>query len=136
MSLPDKPSELIRLAIADLEKVEKRPDLYTVNMDMWHRPRRGPRETCAVCLAGAVMAGSLKIPSDHEMLPANFSVDTRDKLRALDLFRFGAVSPAAREMGYQTKLTGNRRVTPYEVSPYDFKMDMLGMADAFESEGG
>ena len=51
--LPDKPSELIRLALADLRKCEADPR-YLIDMAQWHRPVTS--ELCHVCLAGAVMA--------------------------------------------------------------------------------
>lgn len=54
--LPDKPSELIRLAVADLERAEASPD-YIIDMGCWHEPI--PNGLCAVCFAGAVIAGTL-----------------------------------------------------------------------------
>lgn len=68
--LPNKLSELIRLAMKDLELVEN-DEKYKVDMDMgsWHFPWFSEEaehfdvddevEVCNVCLAGAVMAKTL-----------------------------------------------------------------------------
>lgn len=53
--LANKPSELIRRALADLCKVEESP-LFVVDMNTWlHRDKQN--EPCHVCLAGAAIAG-------------------------------------------------------------------------------
>ena len=53
-TLPDKPSELIRLALSDLEKCEG-DSRYEVDMNEWHVPTQ-KGHVCYVCLAGSVMA--------------------------------------------------------------------------------
>jgi len=60
---PKKLSDLIELAIADLEKVRE-DDRYTIDMGHWHTVNIS---TCKVCLAGCVMAKSLNadIKDDH-----------------------------------------------------------------------
>lgn len=57
------PSGRIVLAIDDLERAERSPD-YTIDMANWHAPdmRSG---TCAVCLAGAVLANRHPIRPDQ-----------------------------------------------------------------------
>ena len=61
-TLPDRPSALLALALADLQRVEKDP-LYTVDMSNWHQPVRVPGVpmTCEVCMAGAVLAKTLHL---------------------------------------------------------------------------
>ena len=53
---PDKLSDLIELAISDACKLDH--NAYMPNFNTWHLP--GPnKEKCMVCLAGAVIAGTL-----------------------------------------------------------------------------
>lgn len=58
-TLPDKLSDLLELALGDLEKVEAMPEVYEVDMSDWHLPQRdefgGRCGRCTVCLAGAVI---------------------------------------------------------------------------------
>ena len=51
--LPNKPSELLKVALTDLELVEG-DSKYRVDMRNWHTPQYD--KTCEVCLAGSVMA--------------------------------------------------------------------------------
>lgn len=97
--LPDKASELIRLALADLRKSEENPN-HVINMMEWHAPF--PCERCMVCLAGAVMANTLKIPDNVSASPSNgsFSTDTCKKLIALNAFRVGNIHDGLYAMGY------------------------------------
>ena len=87
MKLPDKPSELLRLALEDEEKCHNSPD-YIVDMEIWHRPLSGK---CTVCLAGAVMAQTLESNKTMMLSPAKFDQDTYSKLHALDYFRSGYI---------------------------------------------
>ena len=56
-------SERIRLAIADLEAAERAPG-YSIDMATWHAPDQSSG-TCAVCMAGAVLANRHPIRSDQ-----------------------------------------------------------------------
>ena len=59
--LPNKPSELIRLAIKDLSAVEKLKE-YKVDMHTWHEaPNDYNYYKCQVCFGGAVMARTMKV---------------------------------------------------------------------------
>lgn len=93
--LPNKPSALIRVALADLAKVE-RSKKYVVNMDTYHSPYRDPGK-CSVCFAGAVMAQTLGASSEEWWTPEEFNDE--DKLRALDEFRVGEVAYGLDRMG-------------------------------------
>lgn len=100
ISLPNKPSELITIALDDMRKVEANP-LYSVYMYDWHLPskplRNGEVVPCNVCMAGAVMAGTLGAaitdeltPSHYRYMPAAaFAMGTTEKLQALDDLRRG-----------------------------------------------
>lgn len=93
--LPDKLSALICIALKDLRKAERSKD-YKVDMSMWH----APNGVCRVCLAGAVMAFSLRMPKNVDFLntlaPSSLfdNVETNNKLFALNHLRVGQVSSA------------------------------------------
>lgn len=87
-SLPGRPSELIRVGLRDLRAVEADPQ-YRVNMWAWHQMDE-QRETCQVCMAGAVLAKTLgRRPTQDLGTPDELGPDTAAKMHALDLFRTG-----------------------------------------------
>lgn len=88
MILPEKPSDLIELALKDLAKVE-RSKRYVVDMN--YAFHSGSKDLCSVCLAGAVMAMSLNISPETGQDPDDFPPDERDRLNALNSFRMGYV---------------------------------------------
>jgi len=61
MTLPSDLACLIKVAHDDLVACERDPR-YVINMSRWHEPRADGK--CLVCLAGAVMAKTMKIPVD------------------------------------------------------------------------
>ena len=74
-TLPNKPSELIRVALRDLCKAEQTPWMR-VNMSLWVSVRNvdgdeeylsGGPNTCVVCLAGAAVVGSVHGFDDGEL---------------------------------------------------------------------
>lgn len=105
--LPDKPSALIRQALADLEIVESRPecviemyDHYMLINDEGEAPG-----TCVMCMAGAVMyLGSsylrdlLADGTQLEILPLDFETPITDKLRFISEFQFGEFASAFCEL--------------------------------------
>ncbi len=137
--LPSKPSELIRVALADLRKCEK-DKRYGIDMSDWHVPvdDDDPDEpACYVCLAGAVMAKSLGVPIGESKSCGSYYLGAplvSDQLDALDEFRKGCVSDALGELG----ISSPHRTMPipaYERGAEDFHEAMAGMADMLESEG-
>ncbi len=141
--LPDVPSQLIRVALADLKKAEKSPK-YKIDMGIWHEPMGGMGR-CAVCFAGAVMAGSLGAKPDYHCGPLGFGEETAYKLEALDFLRNGEISPLLRACGedferraeikeefYNTKLAN---VPQYENNPGQFKQRMAMIAGWLERRG-
>lgn len=68
--LPDKPSELLRVAIRDLKACAADPK-YKIDMGVWHRAARDYRgdDYCSVCLAGAVLAQSCSVPLSTTAAP-------------------------------------------------------------------
>ena len=94
---PKKLSELLALAIADVARLDRQR--YTPLWSTWHRPRPTGQK-CMICLAGAVIAGTLECAADRIVDIA--STDTADPqsvtithqgwmpaLRALDWAREG-----------------------------------------------
>jgi len=88
-TLPNTPSELIRVALADLRKVEV-DERYKVDMGWWHKIDGAA--PCSVCLAGAVMAKTLEVPITSDIHPRVFGQEITDRLYALGYFRTGTVN--------------------------------------------
>lgn len=134
--LPNKPSELILLALGDLKKVERSKE-YEVNMSQWH----SPNGTCKVCLAGSVMAKSLNIPKQSRYesnINGVFNMNTQNKLFALDDFRSGDIRfglQIMRKKRFINLFLSHMEVVRYEVSSSQFKRDMKKMAKLFQSKG-
>ncbi len=140
--LPNIPSKLIRLAVKDLEVVESKPR-YVIGMGSWHEARNN---TCEVCLAGAVIANSLKISplnkdrNDYptKTFPDCFDDRTSSKLKAIDAFRAGNIYTGLEHMGVNPiprKAKQTFQITSYYISPERFKIDMLKLADNLKSMG-
>ncbi len=131
IKLPSKPSELILLALKDLRAVEKSKK-YVVEMGEWHTPdyRDGK---CAVCLAGAVMAKTLKVSVHDDMLPYRMGIND-DKLRALDYFREGYVQGAFRYLGITVDWP-DKKIAVYEHDAEAFHADMQQLAADLKAAG-
>ena len=145
--LPNKPSALIRVAIADMKAASKSRK-YTINMDHWHLPSdRGTKETktCYVCLAGSVMAFSLDACRKEVVSTVHYDDYTEDRLIALDEFRneveepvllitIGKISEARRDalsaldMKHCGRMAGNSKAQ----NKPKFYRDMLWLADRLE----
>jgi hypothetical protein len=130
-ALPDKPSELILLALSDLEACEKDPN-YKIDMYSWHSPTYG--KICLVCLAGSVMAQTLKAYSFQNLLPHDFSEEIAKKLTALNLFREGDVARGLRELNIMKKFRF-RKIPEYDEYPEEFKAAMRKLARDLAAKG-
>lgn len=95
--LPNSLPDLIDVAAADMEKVMADPR-YKLNMGTWHEGRSFER-ACVVCLAGSVMACTLKVPVDHTAWLTDFSYDVSRKLSAINDVRLGYIYDAYRNLG-------------------------------------
>jgi hypothetical protein len=125
-----KPSELIELALHDLEVVESMPDKYSVNMAFWHMSDYG---TCEVCLAGAVMAVSLHVPIKTSISNVeDFKPEFAPLLRALNFFRTGHIRLGLAVMGI-SRYFDEVPVCDYAANKEHFKRDMRGMAEFLKS---
>jgi len=69
-TLSKVPSEALRQALFDLEKVEN-SDEYKVDMSFFHDPYEN-RNKCTVCFAGAAMAGTLSSDTKSMLYPEKF----------------------------------------------------------------
>ena len=135
--LPDKASELIRLAIADLRKAMVHPE-YRVNMGAWHEmmPRLEGGAVCHVCLAGSIMAFTLNAPPYMEVEPHDYDMTNRRKLYALNFVRRGQLHEAGVEWPAFKTIPMNQGsslyVARFSDDPNQFIADMLHIADCYE----
>lgn len=159
--LPDKPSDLIDLALGDLEKCEAAPDRFKVNMGEWCRQKSGDRR-CEVCLAGSVLTQTLGFTFDRAedleafdasdggvvATPEDFDERTEAKLLALDSLRCGNVSEAVdalNELGLGLRVPEScknergrwERFMPLydDKDEYGFKAAMRELAADLRTEG-
>jgi hypothetical protein len=132
-TLPDLPSALIRVALADLAKVEAMPEAYKVHMGYWHLPWAGK---CIACLAGSVMAMTLNAPPDDEFAPADFrATGNNHKLFALEWFRRGNISGGLMQLEIEWTAAMDRKIADYSVDPALFRSDMESLASDLEAAG-
>lgn len=136
-ALPDKPSELIRVALKDLKSVEKSP-FYKVDMLRWHKGLTLSRR-CTVCLAGAVMARTLKMPILKDITPYTHEFDDglTNKLGALDSFRQGYIARALHRMGIgqPSELWPDFPVREYHDDKKGFHEDMQALSKILAEAG-
>jgi len=102
--LPNTLSGMIRIALKDEDRVFKSSKYY-IDMSEWHLPPEyGPHENskvCRVCLAGAVMAGTLGLSLTACETPNSILPDHEaDRLASLDYIRTGDVRMALIEGGF------------------------------------
>ena len=128
--LPDKPSSLIRIALADLKRIEKDPR-YRVDMTQWHTPTGG---LCRVCLAGSVIAKTLQSDSLKYVTANYYSQRERLKFYALNEFRLGNIQGGLIHMGIDIpyKLLYGVPICEYSRDPEQFHRDMAELANLLE----
>ena len=100
ITLPNKPSDLLQMALDDTIKAYEHPD-YLLNMDEWHHPSLN--RPCSVCMAGAIMAFGLgaKNAATPSCFPEWFS-----HLLAIDEFRTNNLDSAFCELGLEGGIPG------------------------------
>lgn len=109
MGLPKKLSDLIEVALADLDACES-DERYEINMHVWHDVKG---DKCSVCLAGAVMAKTLG--SVKSTWPQKFPPDIEDDLELLDRLRMGV--RFAIRAGWGTKLEALQKIVDVAPEP-------------------
>lgn len=124
--LPDKLSDCLELALADLEKCEADPR-YRILMSEWHEPLDSGQ--CAVCLAGSVMAQTIGLPIENSVDFSDFDEHTQGRLCALNSLRCGGINEALKEVGIENQeiLSDYACVRTYGTNPAAFKSDMRGI---------
>ena len=135
-SLPNKPSELILLALDDMSKCLEIPD-YQICMDVWHVTSDDGH--CYVCLAGSVMAQTLGCKIEESVGPyATYPEHTANKLSAINCFRQGNVADGFMKLNIKVGYKGlpeSMTVCPYDKSPEQFVKDMRLMVGRFAEVG-
>lgn len=129
--LPDKMSELILVALADLCKVEKLKDSFEIDMEQWHVGNDYTASNkCVVCFSGSVMAMTLGVPDDRNEDGSSFPSRINKKIDAIDRLRTGQVAWAGTYLGLDhTKLSDyDRPVASYHADAAQFKRDMRKLA--------
>ncbi len=126
IKLPEKPSELIRLALHDLKLTEKDPR-YQVDMGSWHQ-RNSMSGKCEVCFAGAVLAKSIKLKPYVDYRVIDFDEVNGSKLAALDAFRKGLIEYALHELGIYNHKFKDVEVPEYDENPSMFKKSIRKIA--------
>lgn len=95
--LPDVPSKLLRVALADFIACEQNSD-YELNPYMWHSFRYTPNK-CCVCFAGSVIANRLGAGLYEIKTPYCFDFITKNRLLALDAISKGSIDGFFHYMG-------------------------------------
>ena len=99
--LPNTLSALLRVAIDDANGLNRRK--YVPEAILWHVREYGVNPRCQVCLAGAVMAGTLGIDETQNVNDIYDDTDFsykyyRNHMSALDELRQGDVACAVQEL--------------------------------------
>lgn len=135
--LPDLPSDLIRVALADLSRCEADPR-YEVCMHDWHAVAPSPSNNiCHVCMAGAVIAQTLGAAFGDDIVPSDYTGEVRNKLEALNEFRIGRVNVALNTLGLSSLgKFGKMNIVYYTAECSEqFHLEMNMLADDLEKEG-
>lgn len=135
--LPLVMSELIEIALADLEKAEASSD-YTVDMEYWHEPTLSGNR-CVVCAAGAVMAFSLGGKKEVSYIVNDF-YNNLYQLKAIDLLRRGLVYEASIILGISNNdviwdIKRRYDIPEYNADASAFKAQLGVLASLLRSKG-
>lgn len=104
IELPNKLSDLLELAVRDVQKCEAQPARFSLHMGNWHKPDAG-KGVCVVCMAGAVMAQTIGIPDQAERFVFEDRACEDDiephrrAMSAINEMRIGLIGAAAAQLG-------------------------------------
>lgn len=134
--LPRRLSDLLELAIEDLEKCEAN-GRYDIDMGHWHLPLR---DGCAVCLAGGIMAQTMGVDVKTKVrYPWHRWPDyIAARMCALNSLREGEIARALEHIGRGSEphpFTNENYPVPYEKDPEAFKSVMRCIANDLRREG-
>lgn len=138
-TLPDLLSEIIFLAVDDMEKAEASIH-HRVNMSLWHDQRAVGTwgdSRCYVCFAGGVMAFTLDAPVGETVCPGHWGDAILQKLYALNSVRTGSVRSALIHMGNDGATWPDELATMpiYRDNPRHFKAYMRDLASRLATAG-
>ena len=132
------PSRLIRMALDDLNRIEKLKG-YTIAMGSWHDTYLDhvgdvSDPSCHVCLAGTVMASTLGADINSDVEPGSYDEVTKGRLMALDDFRIGEVGSGFYRMGLDSAKGSpfDREIPHYGWDRRAFKLHMRRLARDLE----
>lgn len=142
IALPDKLSDLILVALADLERAEQSPNVH-INMGDWRAfYKYTQNQYCSVCFAGAVMIGTLNLSKKRSGFPGfGEGVDgqTKSKLYALDYVQAGSIALALclLDVPVTDRLLGILHIPlcPYAQDSKIFKSDIHSLVVLLKNEG-
>lgn len=133
MKLPDKLSDLIDLAVTDLEVIEKNPR-YKVDMSRFHTGG----DPCLVCFAGAIMANTFGVSCKEQAHPWEFPEHTENRLYTLNYIRDYRINDAIKffhgtpcDKSYMENLNS----ILYNESAKQFKSNMREIAKRLRNDG-
>lgn len=131
---PKKASELLKLALADLAKVEANPQ-FQIDMGEWFTPRGN--ETCAVCFAGAVMASTIGCDVTKFLCPTDVTPGWTAALQALNEFRRGKIERAYSDLKREVPhgIPARIEVPPYYRDPKAWRQEMNALVAMLEKAG-
>lgn len=132
--LPKKLSDLMLLALTDLEKCENASEHYKIDMSIW----LSRNSHCTVCLAGAVMAQTLGAADSNEV----FDLHT-NKFLALDAIRQGNFDAAFSYLNgsFSENLppfyhnSFNDEIFAYQYNKEDWWLHMQAIVGILQAEG-
>jgi len=142
--LPDSLSGVMRVALKDEARAFKSP-FYKIDMGGWHDPVWEDSTylsddddlepaRCDVCLAGAVMAGTLKLDRAKEGTPDLWpELDCR--LQSLDQIREGSISSALLEGEYDLSSLPSNAICGGVVDVENAILEKIGDAPTYHMEG-
>lgn len=151
IKLPDKPSELILMALEDLKQAVQ--DGCVVDMGQWHSEQDvciggidqnglvqyKNKKVCAVCLAGSVMRRG--VGDKQECSVGDFPDEVQGKLESLDEFRNGYVEHGLERFfgyligGLPKGISDWVEITEYQDNPAKFHRDMTKLAKTLARAG-
>ena len=90
--------QLLGIAYKDMLALKK-DSRYRFNVSTWHQ-QLSPHTKCSACIAGSIMAGTLKVglTSNRNTNPSDFDDRTHNLLDAVNSLRMGATGPASNEL--------------------------------------
>lgn len=146
VKLPNKLSDVIDLALADLAAVEKMKAKYKIGMDeAWHERKESwdnndtqvLDKQCTVCFAGSVMAHTFGKDNTEHTEPEDFTKHNMSRFFALDYIRQGQLDDAftALDKDRPFGLAEEVYITSYDRDRKQFKSDMRSVSKLLRAVG-